>query len=78
MCLGFYGHARSGPYSELLRITTANNERYSINYRLKELETRLDPAKFTRLSHGTLINIELISRVSPMPGGLLLVALSNN
>src|ERR1051326_4259301 len=37
---------------ELLHITTATNEHYSINYRLKELETRLNPAKFTRLSRG--------------------------
>lgn len=63
---------------ELLHITTGSNERYSINYRLKELETRLDPAKFARLSRGTLINIEMISRVSPMPGGTFVVTLTNN
>jgi two-component system LytT family response regulator len=63
---------------ELLHITTANNERYSINYRLKELETRLDPTKFARLSRGALVNIEMISRVSPMPGGTFVVTLSNN
>ena len=63
---------------ELLNITTANNERYSINYRLKELETRLDPARFTRLSRGTIVNIEMIARVSPMPGGTFVVTLTNN
>ena len=63
---------------ELLHITTATNERYSINYRLKELESRLDPAKFARLSRGTLVNIEMISRVSPMPGGTFVVTLTNN
>jgi two-component system LytT family response regulator len=63
---------------ELLHITTETNERYSINYRLKELETRLDPAKFARLSRGTLVNIEMISRVSPMPGGTFMVTLTNN
>ena len=62
---------------ELLHITTATNDRYSINYRLKELETRLDPLKFVRLSRGTIVNIEMISRVSPMPGGTFVVALTN-
>jgi two-component system LytT family response regulator len=63
---------------ELLNITTANNDRYSINYRLKELETRLDPARFARLSRGTIVNIEMIARVSPMPGGTFVVTLTNN
>ena len=63
---------------ELLHITTAANERYSINYRLKELESRLDPGKFARLSRGTIVNIEMISRVSPMPGGTFVVTLTNN
>jgi two-component system, LytTR family, response regulator len=63
---------------ELLRITTANNQRYSINYRLKELEVRLDPALFVRLARGTLVNIEMIARVSPMPGGTFTVILNNN
>ncbi len=63
---------------ELLRITTASSERYSINYRLKELETRLDPAMFVRLSRGTLVNIDMIARVSPMPGGTFVVTLNNN
>jgi two-component system LytT family response regulator len=63
---------------ELLHITTGNNERYSINYRLKELEARLNPEKFARLSRGTLVNIEMISRVSPMPGGTFVITLTNN
>jgi two-component system LytT family response regulator len=63
---------------ELLHITTGANERYSINYRLKELESRLDPAKFARLSRGVLVNIEMISRVSPMPGGTFVITLTNN
>jgi two-component system, LytTR family, response regulator len=63
---------------ELLNITTTNNDRYSINYRLKELEMRLDPARFARLSRGTIVNIEMIARVSPMPGGTFVVTLTNN
>ena len=63
---------------ELLHITTSTNDRYSINYRLKELEARLNPAKFTRLSRGTLVKIEMIKRVSPMTGGTFVVTLANN
>lgn len=63
---------------ELLRITTADNRVFTINYRLKDLETRLDPSKFARLSRGTLINIGMIQKVNPMPGGLYQVMLTNN
>ena len=63
---------------ELLRITTANNDHYSINYRLKELEARLDPNMFVRLSRGTLANIAMIKRVSPLPGGTYVVTLNND
>ena len=63
---------------ELLHITTATNDRYSINYRLKELEARLNPASFTRLSRGTLVNVDMISRISPMPGGTFVITLTNN
>ena len=54
---------------ELLKITTIQNERHTITYRLKDLESRLDPARFMRLGRGTLVNVDLISKVSVMPGG---------
>jgi len=63
---------------ELLHLTNANNKRFTINYRLKDLELRLDPALFVRLSRGTLANVEMISRVSPLPGGTYLVTLTND
>jgi DNA-binding LytR/AlgR family response regulator len=31
-----------------------------------------------RLARGTLVNIEMIARVSPMPGGTFVVTLKNN
>lgn len=63
---------------ELLNITTTRKDRFTINYRLKELEARLDPNLFVRLARGTLANLSMISRVSPMPGGTYVVTLSNN
>src|SRR5207253_10191706 len=54
---------------ELLNITTVRNERHTITYRLKDIEARLDPARFIRLGRGTLANVDLITKVSLMPGG---------
>jgi two-component system LytT family response regulator len=61
---------------ELLKITTIRNERYTITYRLKDLEARLDPARFIRLGRGTLASIDLITKVSVMPGGTHIAMLS--
>lgn len=63
---------------ELLRITTVKNERYTINFRLKDLESRLNPEKFVRLSRGSLANLEMIARISLMPGGTYIVTMKNN
>ncbi len=61
---------------ELLHITTVKNERHTINHRLKDLEQRLDPNQFIRLGRGTLANVDLITRVSVMPGGTHVAMLS--
>ncbi len=63
---------------ELLHITTVKNVRHTIAYRLKDLEARLDPAHFVRLGRGTLARLDLITRVSAMPGGTYVVTLSNH
>jgi DNA-binding LytR/AlgR family response regulator len=63
---------------ELLHITTARSERFTINFRLKDLEARLAPDRFVRLSRGTLCNLEMIRKISPLPGGTYLVTLKNN
>lgn len=62
---------------ELLHITTNKNQKYAINFRLKDLEMRLAPDKFIRLSRGAIANLEMIARVSPMPGGTYLITLKN-
>jgi two-component system LytT family response regulator len=62
---------------ELLHITTAQNERHTLTYRLKDLEARLDPASFIRFSRGALANVNMISKVSLMPGGTYTVTLTN-
>jgi len=62
---------------ELLQITTLTKERYTITYRLHLLEVRLDSRRFVRLARGTLVNIDAITKISPMPGGTYVVTLSN-
>ena len=62
---------------ELMHLTTTRKERYVINYRLTTLENRWDPHRFIRLDRGALVNVESISRVTPMPGGAFLVTLAN-
>jgi two-component system LytT family response regulator len=64
-------------HGEVLHVTLASGERHVLNYTLRELEARLDPARFLRLSRSTIANIELIERVSPMPGGTYVVTLRN-
>ncbi|WP_352431525.1 response regulator [Pyrinomonas sp.] len=63
---------------ELLHLTTLRNKTYLINYRLKDLEAKLNPADFIRLSRGALVNVEAIRRVVPMPGGTYQVELVND
>jgi two-component system LytT family response regulator len=62
---------------ELLHLTTLSQERHTISFRLKDLETRLDPERYIRLGRGTLVNIDVIARVTPLPGGTYSVKLKN-
>lgn len=62
---------------ELLHVHTDSGERHVITHRLKDLETRLDPHEFVRLSRGVLARIAAIQKVSPMPGGTFLVTMRN-
>lgn len=62
---------------ELLHITTYKNEKYIINFRLKDIEAKLPTDKFIRLSRGALANVEMFEKVSPMPGGTYLITLKN-
>ena len=63
---------------EVLNITTLRKEIHSITYRLKDLEARLDPSQFVRLSRGALARLDLITRVTTMPGGTCVVTLKND
>jgi two-component system LytT family response regulator len=62
---------------ELLHLTTGRNDRHTITYRLKDLEARLDPAKFVRLGRGTIVAVDMIAEIHLMPGGGYAVSLTN-
>ncbi len=62
---------------ELLHLTNLQNKKYTINFRLKDLEARLDSKRFVRLSRSALVNLEAIARILRMPGGTYSVALKN-
>lgn len=62
---------------ELLHIATVANTRHIINHRLKDLELRLDPSRFVRLSRSAIVAIDEVDRVTPLPGGTYAVMMRN-
>jgi two-component system, LytTR family, response regulator len=62
---------------ELLHLTTGRNDRHTITYRLKDLEARLDPAKFVRLGRGTIVAVDMIAEIHLVAGGGYAVTLTN-
>jgi len=63
---------------ELLHIRTIQNERHTISYRLRDLEARISNGKFVRLGRGIIVNIDMIRRIVPLPGGTYSVSLNNS
>jgi two-component system LytT family response regulator len=59
-----------------VHLTTSDGERHTILYVLKDLQAKLDPACFIRLSRSTLVNIAFVRRIVPAKNGLLTVELS--
>ncbi|HEY7237451.1 MAG TPA: LytTR family DNA-binding domain-containing protein [Gemmatimonadaceae bacterium] len=64
-------------HREYLHLTTRDGDRHVMLYALKELQAKLNPTSFIRLSRNTLVNVAFVRHVVPGRGGLLTVALSN-
>jgi two-component system, LytTR family, response regulator len=62
---------------ELVHVTTLKGERFVVTHALKDIEARLDPARWVRLERGAIVALDAIAKVNPLPGGTYLVALSN-
>lgn len=61
----------------LVHLTTITGERHTMTHSLKDLESRLDPATFVRLSRGSIVNIAAIRRVRLTAGSSYLIELTN-
>lgn len=53
----------------LTRLVTNSGKHYWMNPPLNELESRVDPRHFFRVSRGALVNTSAIAEVHPLPGG---------
>ena len=63
---------------ELLHLRTIENETHTISYRLRDLTSRLDAQRFVRLGRGAVVNVDMIRRILPVPGGTYTVILKDN
>jgi len=62
---------------ELLHLRTQEKETHTICFRLRDLATRLDPNCFVRLGRGAVVNVDMIRRIVPVPGGTFIVILAD-
>ena len=53
----------------------ARDREHVLDPTLNELEERLDPAIFFRISRAAIINLDFVTEVRPMPGGMADVVL---
>ncbi len=61
-----------------LTYAVAEGKTHCVDYRIAELEKRLDPGKFLRIHRSTLVNAAWIKEVSSLPGGGLSVRLKDD
>jgi len=62
---------------ELLHIRTGHGDKHTISYRLRDLESRIASSRYIRLGRGTIVNLDMIKRIIPLPGGTYTVMLTN-
>lgn len=60
-----------------LHLTTIKNEHFTINFRLKDLQLRLNFSKFISLTRGSLVNLDFVSSIKPISGGTYLITMAN-
>jgi len=60
-----------------LTYAVSEGKAYSVDFAIAELEKRLDPKKFVRIHRSTLLNVDWINEVAPLPGGGLNVRLKD-
>jgi two-component system, LytTR family, response regulator len=59
----------------LTKLVTDTGQEHWIDPPLQELEARVDPARFFRVSRAALVNLNAVQEVHPFPGGAAEIAL---
>ncbi|HTD23797.1 MAG TPA: LytTR family DNA-binding domain-containing protein [Terriglobales bacterium] len=60
-----------------LTYAVSEGKAYCVDYAITELERKLDSKKFFRIHRSTVVNIDWIKEVAPLPGGALSVRLKD-
>ena len=60
-----------------LTFAVSEGKAYCVDYAIAELEKKLDPKKFVRIHRSTLVNVDWIKEVAPLPGGGLNIRLKD-
>ena len=63
---------------DIVHLSNTAGERHTLRYPLKDLEARLDPKQFIRVSRSALVRVDAIRRASPLPNGSYMLLLTNN
>jgi two-component system LytT family response regulator len=63
---------------DIVYLSSAAGEQHTLRYPLKDLEARLDPRQFIRVSRSALVRVDAVRRASPLPNGSYMLVLTNN
>jgi two-component system LytT family response regulator len=63
---------------DIVYLSSTAGEQHTLRYPLKDLEARLDPRQFIRVSRSALVRVDAVRRASPLPNGSYMLVLTNN
>jgi two-component system LytT family response regulator len=63
---------------DIVYLSSPTGEQHTLRYPLKDLEARLDPRQFIRVSRSALVRVDAVRRASPLPNGSYMLMLTNN
>jgi two-component system LytT family response regulator len=63
---------------DIVHLSSTAGEQHTLRYPLKDLEARLDPRQFIRVSRSALVRVDAVRRASPLPNGSYMLVLTNN
>jgi len=60
-----------------LTFAMSEGKAHCVDYTIAELEGKLDPMRFVRVHRATVVNIDWIKEVTPLPGGAFNIRLKD-